>query len=56
MALFFLIFDVEVAFIFAWAVAYEGLGWVGYVEMLVFVGVLLAGLIYVWKRGALEWA
>ena len=56
MAMFFVIFDVETVFIFAWAVAlYDG-GWTGYVEMLVFIGVLLAALVYLWRMGALGWA
>jgi NADH-quinone oxidoreductase subunit A len=54
-ALLFLIFDVEVAFIFAWAVAWEDLGWLGYAEMVVFVLVLFAGLVYAWKKGILDW-
>jgi NADH-quinone oxidoreductase subunit A len=54
-ALLFLVFDVEVAFVFAWAVAWEDLGWLGYAEMVVFVLVLLAGLAYAWKKGILDW-
>jgi NADH-quinone oxidoreductase subunit A len=44
-----------VAFIFAWAVAWREVGWAGYAEMVVFVGVLLAGLVYAWRKGALDW-
>jgi NADH-quinone oxidoreductase subunit A len=55
-AVFFVIFDLEAAFIFAWAVALRPAGWTGYVTMLVFVGVLLAVLIYIWRLGALDWA
>ena len=54
-AIFFLIFDVEGAFIFSWAVAAEDLGWAGWLQMVFFISVLLAGLVYVWKKGGLEW-
>jgi NADH-quinone oxidoreductase subunit A len=54
-AMFFLIFDLEAAFIFAWAVALREVGWTGFLEMLVFIGVLLVALIYLWRVGALEW-
>jgi NADH-quinone oxidoreductase subunit A len=53
-AVFFVIFDLEALFIFAWAVAVRELGWAGYIEVLVFIGVLLAALIYLWRVGALE--
>jgi NADH-quinone oxidoreductase subunit A len=53
-AVFFVIFDLEAVFIFAWAVALRELGWSGYIEILVFIGVLLAGLVYLWRIGALE--
>jgi NADH-quinone oxidoreductase subunit A len=56
MAMFFVIFDLEAVFIFAWAVVMRDLGWAGYLEILVFVGVLVAGLIYLWRMGALDWA
>jgi NADH-quinone oxidoreductase subunit A len=55
-AVFFVIFDLEVVFILAWAVAARESGWPGYVEMLVFVGILLAALVYLWSQGALDWA
>ena len=54
-AMFFVIFDVEAVFIFAWAVALYEVGWAGYMEMLIFIGVLFAGLVYLWRMGALEW-
>lgn len=54
-AMFFVIFDLEAAFIFAWAVSVRETGWAGYAEMLVFIGVLGAGLVYLWRCGALEW-
>jgi NADH-quinone oxidoreductase subunit A len=54
-ALFFVVFDVESIFLFAWAVAWRQLGWSGYIEMLVFVGILLTALVYLWRLGALDW-
>ena len=54
-AMFFVIFDLEAIFIFAWAVAVRETGWTGYAEMLVFVVVLLAALGYLWRTGALGW-
>ncbi len=54
-AILFLLFDVEVVFLFPWAVAWRGLGPAGLVSMLVFLLILAYGLLYVWKRGALEW-
>jgi NADH-quinone oxidoreductase subunit A len=55
-ALIFVIFDVETVFLFPWAVSYNALGWFALVEMFIFVAVLLVGLIYAWRKGALEWA
>jgi NADH-quinone oxidoreductase subunit A len=54
-AIFFILFDIETVFLIPWAVVQESLGFAGLVEMIIFVGVLAAGLAYVWKRGALEW-
>jgi NADH-quinone oxidoreductase subunit A len=54
-ALLFLIFDVEAAFLFPWAVIYRGLGVYGFVEMVIFVVILGVGLAYAWKKGALKW-
>ena len=54
-AMFFVIFDLETVFIVAWAVAMRPLGWRGYVEMLVFIGVLLVVLAYLWRARALDW-
>jgi len=54
-AIFFLIFDVEGAYILAWAVAAEPLGWQGWLQMSFFIVVLLIGLVYIWKKGALDW-
>jgi NADH-quinone oxidoreductase subunit A len=55
-ALLFVIFDVEAVFIFPWAIDVDGLGWYGLVEMTIFIGVLLLGLAYVWRKGLLKWA
>jgi NADH-quinone oxidoreductase subunit A len=54
-AMFFVIFDLEAVFLFAWAVAGRELGWAGYFEALVFVGVLVIVLAYLWRVGALDW-
>ncbi len=54
-AMFFVIFDLEAVFIFAWAVSIRESGWTGYIEILVFIGVLVAALVYLWRSGALEW-
>ena len=54
-ALLFLIFDVEAAFLYPWAVIYRGLGVYGFVEMVIFVLILGVGLAYAWKKGALKW-
>lgn len=54
-ALLFILFDLETAFLYPWAVLFRDLGWFGFVEMAVFVVILLAGLFYAWKKGALEW-
>ena len=54
-ALLFLIFDVEAAFLFPWAVVYEELALYGFVQMVIFVTILTAGLVYEWKKGALKW-
>ncbi len=54
-ALFFVIFDVESMFIFAWAIAFRELGWRGYVEMVIFIGVIVVMLVYLWRTGALDW-
>ena len=54
-AILFVIFDLEAAFIFAWAVCVRQAGWAGYIEIAVFIAVLLAGLLYVVRQGALNW-
>ena len=53
--LLFLVFDVEAAFLYPWAVAFRDVGWVGLVEVGIFLLVLIAGLAYAWRKGALEW-
>jgi len=55
MGMLFIVFDIELIFLFPWATIYDKLKMFGFVEMLIFVLVLLVGLIYVWKKGALEW-
>jgi NADH-quinone oxidoreductase subunit A len=54
-AMFFVIFDLETVFIFAWAIAFRDVGWIGYIDMVVFIGVLIAALVYLWRLGALDW-
>ena len=54
-AIFFVIFDLEAVFLFAWAVAVKETGWLGFVEALVFIAILLVALIYLWRLGALDW-
>ena len=54
-AILFIIFDLEVAFLFPWAVVFGDIGIFGFVSMMVFLGVLTIGFIYEWKKGALEW-
>jgi NADH-quinone oxidoreductase subunit A len=55
MAIFFVIFDLEAAFIYLWAVAVKELNWTGYVEIAVFILILFVALVYLWRVGALEW-
>ena len=55
-AMFFVIFDVEALFLYAWATSVRESGWAGFIEVLVFIVVLLAGLVYLWRIGALDWA
>ena len=54
-AMLFILFDIEVVFLYPWAVIFKELKIFGLVEMAVFIGILLVGFIYVWKKGALEW-
>src|SRR5512138_731031 len=61
-AILFVVFDIEAVFLYPWAVlllpseGYAGLGWAGFATMGIFVATLLAGLVYVWKKGALDWS
>ncbi len=54
-AILFIIFDLEVAFLFPWAVSFGTLGWVGFWSMMAFLAVLTIGFVYEWRKGALEW-
>ena len=54
-AMLFVVFDIEAVFIFLWAIAGRELGWAGYGEVLIFIGVLIATLAYLWRTGALDW-
>jgi NADH-quinone oxidoreductase subunit A len=56
MAMFFVIFDLEAVFVYAWAVSARESGWAGYIELVVFLLILVAALAYLWRLGALEWA
>lgn len=55
LAVFFVIFDLETAFLILWALVLRDVGWTGYFEMLIFTGVLVAALAYLWRLGALDW-
>jgi NADH-quinone oxidoreductase subunit A len=55
-AMLFIVFDIEAIFLYPWAVVYRELRMVGFVEMLVFVILILSGFFYIWKKGALDWA
>ncbi len=55
-AMVFILFDVEAIFLYPWAYVYRALGWFGFYEMLTYIGILLVGYIYLWKKGALDWA
>jgi NADH-quinone oxidoreductase subunit A len=54
-AILFIIFDIELMFVFPWAVLFQSLGWFGFIEMLIFLGILMLGFLYIWKKGGLEW-
>jgi NADH-quinone oxidoreductase subunit A len=54
-AILFILFDLEIAFLFPWAVVLQEIGWFGFMAMMVFLGILVVGFIYEWKKGALEW-
>ncbi|MPT47819.1 MAG: NADH-quinone oxidoreductase subunit A [Sphingobium sp.] len=54
-AILFIIFDLEAAFLFPWSVSLEHIGWAGWATMMIFIAELVLGLIYAWKKGALDW-
>ncbi len=54
-AILFILFDLEIAFLFPWALVFKALGMYGFILMAVFLTILIAGFVYVWKKGALEW-
>jgi len=54
-AMIFLLFDIEVAFLYPWAMALRDLGWNGFLQVLLFMALLLFGYVYVWRKGALDW-
>lgn len=54
-AIFFIVFDVELVFIVSWAVAWDLLGWAGYLQIVFFIVMLFAGLVYLWQTGGLDW-
>ena len=54
-AILFILFDLEIAFFFPWAIVLQEIGWFGFMAMMVFLAILVAGFIYEWKKGALDW-
>ena len=54
-AMIFLLFDIEIAFLYPWALAFRSLGWPGFVQIVTFFLILLVGYVYVWRKGALDW-
>jgi len=54
-AILFVIFDLEAVFLFAWAIAFREVGWLGFIEVIIFISILIAALIYLWRLGALDW-
>lgn len=55
-AMLFILFDIEIIFMYPWAINFKELGWFGFSEMMIFIGVLTVGLVYVWKKGVLDWS
>jgi len=55
-AMLFILFDIEAIFLYPWAVVYRELKWFGFIEMLIFIVLILSGFFYIWKKGALEWS
>jgi NADH-quinone oxidoreductase subunit A len=54
-AMLFVIFDIEILFLYPWAIAFDRIGVIGMVEMLIFIALFVVGYVYAWKKGALEW-
>ena len=54
-AILFILIDIELVFVWPWAMLYRSLGWFGFAEMMVFLGILMLGFLYVWRKGGLEW-
>ena len=54
-AIFFILFDIELVFVWPWATIYRRLGWFGFAEMMVFLGILMLGFLYIWRKRGLEW-
>jgi NADH-quinone oxidoreductase subunit A len=54
-AMLFILFDVEAVFLYPWAIIYRDLKWFGFWEMLVYIGIVLVGFVYIWKKGVLDW-
>ena len=54
-AIFFIIFDIELLFVWPWATVFRSLGWFGFLVMLVFLGILMLGFLYIWQKRGLEW-
>src|SRR5687767_8669737 len=55
-AMIFLLFDIEVAFLYPWAIAFRDLRWVGLIQIVVFFALLLTGFVYIWRKGVLDWS
>ena len=54
-AILFILFDLEIAFLFPWAIVLQDIGWFGFIAMMIFLAILVVGFVYEWKKGALEW-
>jgi NADH-quinone oxidoreductase subunit A len=55
-AMLFVLFDVEVVFLYPWAIVFRDLGWFGWFEMVIYLGIVLTGFVYIWKKGVLDWS
>ena len=54
-AILFILIDIELLFVWPWAMLYRRLGWFGFIEMMIFIGILMLGFLYIWRKGGLEW-